>query len=215
MEQGDGLFPELAENEQETKLDKVYLKAAIEALIFACGDSSIKANKIAEVLEIKEETVLELVSQLKKSFDEEDRGIVISEVAEGYQIHTKPEFFEVIAKSTEKRETKLSAAALETLAIIAFKQPITRLEIENIRGVKIDKLIYLLIDRLLVKELGRKNALGRPILYGTTDEFLMCFGLKSLEDLPSIASLLPSDDSSDEQNEININENILLDENIN
>lgn len=212
MSREGSLFPELVEEVQEENIDRVYLKAAIEALIFACGDGSIKASRIAELLEVKEEIVLEIISELKKSFDEEDRGIVISEVAEGYQMHTKSEFFELIAKSTEKRETKLSAAALETLAIIAFKQPITKLEIENIRGVKIDKLIHMLIDRLLVKELGRKNALGRPILYGTTEEFLLCFGLKSLKDLPALTNLLPNEVSSDEQEDLNEQENIMLDE---
>ena len=213
MTQEDSLFPELVEEVPEENIDRVYLKAAIEALIFACGDGSVKASRIAEVMEVREEIVLEIISELKKTFDAEDRGIVISEVAEGYQMHTKSEFFELIAKSTEKRETKLSTAALETLAIIAFKQPITKLEIENIRGVKIDKLIYMLMDRMLVKELGRKNALGRPILYGTTEEFLLCFGLKNLEDLPALASLLPDDVSSNEQEDV-IEENILLEENI-
>ncbi|MPN64529.1 Segregation and condensation protein B [bioreactor metagenome] len=117
----------------------------------------------------------------------ENRGVTIIEVAGGYQMCTKPELMPIVEKLAGVQETRLSSAAMETLSIVAFRQPITKQEIENIRGVKVDKVLVTLLDRGLINEVGRKEALGRPILYGTTNDFLKCFGLKSLQDLPDLS----------------------------
>jgi segregation and condensation protein B len=166
-----------------------HLKKHVEALLFASGEP-LSARRIADILDIAEEHVLLLVEQLHDDMRNSDRGLTIVEIAGGYQLCTLPELASVVEKLAQTRESRLSSAAMETLAIIAFKQPVTRQEIENIRGVKVDKLLSTLMERNLVKELGRKEVIGRPILYGTTAEFLQCFGLKSLEDLPPLSEFL-------------------------
>lgn len=167
-----------------------HLQGAIEALLFASGQP-LPAAKIAQILDIHVDHVHALIGEMTDSMISEQRGLIIVEVAGGYQLCTKPSLVDIVSKLAEIQDSKLSAAALETLAIIAFKQPVTKQEIENIRGVKADRVITTLLDRALIKEVGRKEAIGRPILYGTTNEFLQCFGLKSLDDLPDIADLLP------------------------
>jgi segregation and condensation protein B len=167
-----------------------HLQAHIEALLFASGEP-LAARKMAEILEIPESQVELLVGQLVEEMDRLERGLTIRKVADGYQMCTKSELAPVLKRLVEQQESKLSLAAMETLSIIAFKQPITKPEIEGIRGVKIDRVLSNLLERQLIKELGRKEALGRPILYGTTDEFLKCLGLNSLKDLPPLAELMP------------------------
>ncbi|TWH48981.1 SMC-Scp complex subunit ScpB [Sporomusa sp. KB1] len=167
-----------------------HLWGAIEALLFASGQP-LPPEKIAGILNISIEEVHTLTNDMATSMADEKRGLTIVEVAGGYQLCTKPIWFSIVSKLAEIQDSRLSAAALETLAIVAFKQPVTRQEIEGIRGVNADRVIATLLDRFLIKEIGRKEAVGRPILYGTTNEFLQCFGLKSLDDLPAIASLVP------------------------
>ncbi|MPM69001.1 Segregation and condensation protein B [bioreactor metagenome] len=166
-----------------------HLKGHVEALLFASG-GPVPLAKIAQVLEIEIENVRLLLAQLNEDLTDSNRGLTIVEVAGGYQLCTKPELSEIVERLANVRETKLSTAAMETVAVIAFKQPITKQEIEAIRGVKVDKPLATLIDRGLVRELGRKETIGRPILYGTTDDFLQCFGLKSLAELPPLPDLL-------------------------
>lgn len=173
-----------------------HMCGAIEALLFASGQP-LPADKLAELLNLHIEQVHTLISALTAAMTEEERGLTIVEVAGGYQLCTKPQLAGVVGKLAEVQDSRLSAAALETLAIIAFKQPVTRQEIESIRGVKADRVITTLLDRLLIREVGRKETIGRPILYGTTNEFLQCFGLKSLDELPAIASLLPETSLAD------------------
>jgi segregation and condensation protein B len=163
-----------------------HLKGHVEALLFASGEP-LPLGQLAQILEIPPEQLKLLLEEMKEDMIHTMRGVTIVEVAGGYQLCTKPELTEVIAKLDYPNETKLSPAALETLAIIAFKQPVTRQEIENLRGVKIDRVLNTLLDRKLIKEQGRKEAIGRPILYGTTDDFLRCFGLNCLRDLPALA----------------------------
>lgn len=167
-----------------------HLQGAIEALLFANGQP-LPAAKIAQILDIHVDHVHALIVEMTGIMVSEQRGLTIVEVAGGYQLCTKPSLVDIVSKLAELQDSKLSAAALETLAIVAFKQPVTKQEIESIRGVKADRVITTLLDRTLIKEVGRKEAVGRPILYGTTNEFLQCFGLNSLDDLPAIASLLP------------------------
>lgn len=165
-------------------------KKHIEALLFASGNP-ITANKIAQIIDVPIEHVELLIGQLILEMADDNRGLTIVRIADGYQLCTKPELSATLKKLVQVQDTKLSLAAMETLSIIAFKQPITKQEIESIRGVKVDKVLAKLLEFQLIKEVGRKEAIGRPILYGTTDEFLKSFGLNSLQELPSLAELLP------------------------
>ena len=159
------------------------LKGHVEALLFINGDP-VPAGQLADILNVDKVNIEEIVIQLKEDMDTSERGLTIIKVAGGYQLCTKPELAAIVEKMAQVLDNKLSVPAMETLSIIAFKQPITKQEIENIRGVRVDRVLMKLIDRLLVKELGRKKVIGRPILYGTTEEFLKCFGLDNIEDLP-------------------------------
>ena len=129
---------------------------------------------------------------LEESYNEENRGLCLRKVAGGYQLCAKPQHYALLKQLERVQEVKLSAAAMETLAIVAFKQPVTRGEMEAIRGVKVDGVVNTLLEYGLICEAGRKEALGRPILYATTDKFLLTFGLNSLKDLPA----LPDEESS-------------------
>ena len=164
------------------------LKGNLEALLFVNGDP-LSLKRIAEILEVDQENVKLLLAQLIQDMNQQERGLTIIEVAGGYQLCTKPHLAGFLEKLVQIKENKLSIPALETLSIIAFKQPITKQEIEAIRGVRVDKVLANLLERNLIKELGRKAAIGRPIIYGTTEVFLKCFGLKSLEDLPELPEL--------------------------
>ncbi len=180
--------------EQEKRL------SALEALLFAAG-KPLGIGEIAELMTMEKPQVWELVSTLQQRYQAEDRGLMIREVAGGFQLVTKPEHYELLTQLEQSKEIKLTNAALETLAIVAFKQPVTRAEIEAIRGVKAEKVVNTLLDLDLINEVGRKKALGNPILYGTTEQFLETFGLPSLEDLPQIqeSALEEEDELSDEQ----------------
>lgn len=169
-----------------------HLKGHIEALLFAAGDP-VTADRLAEILELDELTVISLIDEIKAETDSDTRGLTIVEVAGGYQMCTKPELASVVDKLAEAPDSRLSPAALETLSIVAFRQPVTKPEIEAIRGVKVDGVVNTLLDRRLIREMGRKDVIGRPILYGTTDEFLKCFGLKNLAELPDLSNLLADD----------------------
>jgi len=154
----------------------------IEALIFA-APYPLSAKEISEIIELDLDTVNRIVALIKDRYQES--GFILRKVAEGYQFVTRPELAPWIEKLGRPIITApLSAAALETLAIIAYQQPITRSEIEQIRGVNSESAINTLIERELVTELGRREGLGRPIIYGTTDKFLLEFNLASLDDLP-------------------------------
>jgi segregation and condensation protein B len=166
-------------------MDYDKLKGVIEGLLFISGDEGIDAKQISEIIEVPEETVVDLIEDMKADFRRSGRGIQIVEVAKAYQLTTLPEhvpYFEKLA--TSPNQSSLSQAALETLAIIAYKQPITRSEIEEIRGVKCEKALNTLLSKQLIREAGRAESVGRPILYATTKEFLEHFGLRQLSDLP-------------------------------
>lgn len=165
-------------------------KAIIEGLLFAAGDGGLSLKQIAIVLEISEEQAISVLDELKADYSKADRGIQLIELAGVYQLATKKEHAPYLKKLVEAPgSSSLSQAALETLAIIAYRQPITRAEIEEIRGVKSDKPLQTLIAKALVKEIGRAEGTGRPILYGTTKEFLDYFGLKTIEELPPLPEL--------------------------
>lgn len=162
-------------------------KGIIEGLIFASGDEGITVKEIAKVIEIPEKTIEHLIEELKFDYEHIHRGITIMQSNEVYHLTTKPEHNEYYKKWMQNPKTsRLSQATLETLAIIAYRQPITRVEIEEIRGVNSDYAVQNLLARSLIESVGRKEGVGRPILYGTTKEFLIYFGLSSLEDLPTL-----------------------------
>lgn len=164
------------------------LKSYVEALLFVSGDP-LPAGRIAEILSIDKINVEDLIGRLKEEMDQSDRGLTLIKVAGGYQLCTKSELAPVLEKLVQVMDNKLSVPTLETLSIIAFKQPITKQEIESIRGVRVDRIVTRLVERALIKEVGRKEVIGRPILYGTTEEFLKCFGLDHIDDLPSLPDL--------------------------
>ncbi len=167
------------------------MRAVIEGLLFAAGDEGLHLREMAEILEVDVETVSKTLRRMQEDWKKEGRGLQIVEVAKVFQLTTVPElapYFERMARSPNR--SQLTRAALETLAIIAYRQPITRAEIEEIRGVKCDKTIQSLQRKGLVKEVGRAEGVGRPILFGTTREFLEYFGLNHLEELPLPETLL-------------------------
>ncbi|WML30816.1 SMC-Scp complex subunit ScpB [Neobacillus sp. OS1-32] len=160
----------------------------LESLLFAAGDEGLTLKQIAEVLEIDELEANDVIEDLRQEYAaNENRGIIIVQLAGTYQLATKKENADYLKKLVDSPNTStLSQAALETLAIIAYKQPITRAEIEEIRGVKSERPLHTLMAKALIKEVGRAEGTGRAILYGTTKEFLDYFGLKSLEELPAL-----------------------------
>lgn len=162
------------------------IQCAIEGILFAAGEP-VKTAKLAAVLETDIEAVEEAVKVLKYNYDTELRGVMIIEIDGGYQLCSRPEYYSYIQEILgEQRRQALSNAAMEALAIIAYKQPITRGQVEYIRGVNSDGAINRLVERDLIEEMGRLDAPGRPILYGTTQNFLRCFGLKNPKDLPEV-----------------------------
>ncbi|HEX8472854.1 MAG TPA: SMC-Scp complex subunit ScpB [Pyrinomonadaceae bacterium] len=162
------------------------LMSIIEALIFV-SDEPLQVKMIADVLDEERGWVAVAVEELAKEFNERNGGLIMREVAGGWQIATRPEYHEHIRAFLKSRPSaKLSLAALETLAVIAYKQPITVPEILEIRGVQSSSAIKTLLDKRLIVAKGRKETVGRPMLYGTSKEFLLQFGLKDLSELPSI-----------------------------
>ncbi len=162
--------------------------AVLEAVLFAAGDPITK-EQLANVLQLEVIQVTDLMEEFQSELDQGRRGLTLRQVAGGWQLVTRPEYYPIIEKLSEVSEKKLSTPAMETLSIIAFKQPITKQEIEHIRGVRVERALAKLLEMELICEKGRKKAVGHPILYGTTESFLKCFGLNNLEDLPDLPSL--------------------------
>lgn len=160
------------------------LLGALEAALFAAGEP-VSVAELAALLQLEKPQVWEMLASLREACQRPERGLMLREVAEGFQLVTKPEYYELLSRLGRTKEVRLTNAAMETLAIIAFKQPVTRAEMEAIRGVKVDGVVNTLLDLGLIAEAGRKKALGNPILYATTERFLTVFGLASLKDLPS------------------------------
>lgn len=162
------------------------LKGAVEALLFSAG-KSLELGEISSALNHDRETVRRVIEDMMLSYEQEDRGIRIRKLENSYQLCSKEEYYEdLIRYLSRPKKYSLSQVMLETLSIIAYKQPVTRQEIEKIRGVKCDHAINKLIEYSLVCEVGRLDAVGRPIVFGTTEEFLRCFGVDSVQDLPQL-----------------------------
>ncbi len=175
------------------------LKAVIEGLLFASGDEGVTIKTLSHILEVTGQVVEHILDELNYDYEHTARGIMIMHSHGVYHLTTKPEHSYYFKKLLETPQTtKLSQAALETLAIIAYKQPITRIEIEEIRGVNSDRPVQTLVARSLVEEVGRKDAIGRPVLFGTTKDFLTYFGLTSLEELPPFPETVDTDDIEQE-----------------
>jgi len=168
--------------------------------MFAAGDEGLSLKQITAVLEVDEIKANEIVTELQQDYeDDENRGITIVQLAGVYQLATKKEHADYLKKLVESPGTAhLSQAALETLAIVAYKQPITRAEIEEIRGVKTERPLHTLSSRALIKEVGRAEGTGRAILYGTTKEFLDYFGLKNISELPPLPDHIEDDELQDD-----------------
>ena len=156
----------------------------IEAILFVSGEP-VQLGAVARALEVTELEVSAAADELASDYDYNRRGICLKRFGSHIQLSTRPDYAPQIEKLLQPiQKQSLSQAALETLAVVAYKQPVTRLDIEAVRGVKCDYSVQSLMNKGLIEEVGRKETLGRPILYGTTDAFLSHFGLTSLEDLP-------------------------------
>ena len=175
-------------------------KAVLEGLLFVVGEEGLTLEQIEAVLEIDEEAAKNLIMELKKDYEDESRGLRIDFLGNRFKITTKFEHKEYYQKLLENPETNtLSQAALETLAIIAYNEPITRVQVDAIRGVASAPIIRKLVAKGFVKEGGRSELPGRPILYETTNEFLDYFGLSSTEDLPNIEEIVKEDQEEIEE----------------
>ncbi|MFC5650865.1 SMC-Scp complex subunit ScpB [Paenibacillus solisilvae] len=177
------------------------LKSIIEGLLFMAGDEGLTKKQLSDILELDAAVAVDLTNDLMKDLKQKKRGIQISLVAGAYRLTTNPAhapYFERMAYSPTR--SSLSQAALETLSIVAYRQPITRIEIEEIRGVKCERPLHSLVAKDLIEEVGRAEAIGRPILYGTTRSFLDYFGLAGIEALPKPGAEV--EDSLDEQTQL-------------
>ncbi|SDP45441.1 SMC-Scp complex subunit ScpB [Halobacillus sp. SY10] len=169
-------------------------KAITEGLLFAAGEEGITKKKLTDLLELDAKTFKTLLEEMMKDYQSKNRGLTIMDSQGTLHLTTKPEHASYYKRLLDSPgSTRLSQAALETLAIIAYQQPITRIEVDDLRGVKSDRAIQTLVNRSLIEEKGRKDAIGRPILYGTTKDFLIYFGLTSIEELPPLSELKQSE----------------------
>ncbi|MGG4104270.1 SMC-Scp complex subunit ScpB [Paenibacillus lautus] len=180
-------------------MDYPKLKSIIEGLLFLSGEEGLSVRQIAEITEQSDGLVGEALEDMKEEWERYERGIQIVQIAGSYKIATLAEhapYFERLAYSPSR--SSLSQAALETLSIVAYRQPITRVEIEDIRGVKAERAIHTLVSKGLIEEVGRAEAIGRPILYGTTKSFLEYFGLANIKDLPEPSQFEDNDNLEEE-----------------
>lgn len=162
------------------------LKGRIEAILFVAGDA-VGIRDLAKALRIEEKELKEALKMIGSEYDYEQRGFMLKRFGDKVQLATRPLYSEDVLRLLQPvQQQSLSQAAMETLAVVAYKQPVTRAEVEQIRGVKCDYSLQSLMMKGLIQEAGRKDTIGRPILYATTDMFLSHFGIQSLEDLPPL-----------------------------
>ena len=170
-------------------MERQQQEAVIEAILFTMGES-VEISRLAAVLETDKKEVKEILEEMQKKYEAEERGITLMQFEDSVQLSTKPQLYEYLIKIAKTpRKMVLTDTVIETLSIIAYKQPVTKQEIERIRGVSCDHAINKLLEYDLITELGRLDAPGRPLLFGTTEQFLRCFGVKSLEELPELTTL--------------------------
>lgn len=183
--------PAQAVEEQEEKkvLSEKEAEAVIEAILFTMGDT-VEIGKLAEVTGMDVRAAKKVLKKMEQRYQAEDRGIMLTQFDNAVQLCTKPETYEYLIKIAKNpKKIVLTDTVIETLSIIAYKQPVTRLDVENIRGVNCDHAINKLLEYDLITELGRLDAPGRPILFGTTEQFLRTFGVKTLEELPELSTV--------------------------
>ncbi len=167
-------------------MNKEKLKSAVEAIIFACG-TPVEAERIAQALEIQSSEVVEICEQLKNDYEKRNSGIRIVRLSESYQMCTVEEYADPIRTVMDiRRNTPLSQAASEVLAVIAYNQPVTKAFVEQVRGVDCSGVVASLVARQLIEEKGRLELPGRPLVYGTTEHFLRCFNISSIDELPPL-----------------------------
>ena len=184
------------------------MEAVVEAILFTMGES-VEVSRIAKVIEQNTETTRKIIRNLKDKYDAEDRGICIIELEDSYQMCTNKEMYEYLIRiAKQPKRYVLTDVVLETLSIIAYKQPITKLEIERIRGVKSDHAVNKLIEYNLVAEVGRMDSPGRPILFGTTEEFLRRFSVQSVDELPGVTPEKVEDFKAEAEEEIQLKLNL-------
>jgi segregation and condensation protein B len=171
------------------------LRSILESLLFAVGDPIPLARFLQVLPGYEKRDVVRALSELGDEYARDERGFRLQQVAGGYQLRTSPANSDFVKALLAERPVRLTRASLETLAVIAYRQPVTRPEIEAIRGVDVDAVLTTLCERRLVRVLGRKDVVGRPLLYGTTPEFLETFGLKDLASLPTLEELGASADA--------------------
>lgn len=177
-------------------------QAVIEAILFSMGESVSKKQLMA-ALDIPEDLFFYLIDQLKRKYNRKDSGIRLLELDGSYQLCTRPEYYDQLIKIVNQpKKPKLTDVMMETLSIIAYKQPVTKQEIEAIRGVKCDHPVNKLLEYNLIREAGRLDAIGRPILFRTTEEFLRCFGVGSIKELPEIEQDKVEDFKQEAQEEV-------------
>ena len=170
-------------------MDRQEEKAILEAILFTMGES-VEIARLAAVIEEDKNTTRQLLMEMKEEYDQKSGGITLIELEDSFQMCTRAEMYEYLIKIAKTpRKYVLTDTLLETLSIIAYKQPITRAEIEKIRGVSCDHAVNRLVEFGLIAEVGRMDAPGRPLLFGTTEEFLRSFGVKSLEELPELSAV--------------------------
>ncbi len=170
-------------------MEREKAKAVIEAVLFAMGES-VEINRLAAVIEEDTKTTKQILDEMAAEYEKDTRGIQLTQFEDAVQLCTKAEMYEYLVKIAKApRKMTLTDTVIETLSIIAYKQPVTRVEIEKVRGVSCDHAINKLLEYDLITELGRLDAPGRPLLFGTTEQFLRCFGVKSLEELPEMSTV--------------------------
>ena len=186
LDLGEQDYMEQQEMEQQISMEDQKAESILEAILFAMGEA-VEVSRLAEVLEMKEKEVRKLLNHMQDRYQQENRGIALTWLEDSVQLCTKAEMYEYLIKIAKTpRKMTLTETVLETLSIVAYKQPVTRVEIERIRGVSCDHAINKLLEYDLICELGRLDAPGRPLLFGTTEQFLRCFGVTSIDDLPEI-----------------------------
>lgn len=185
-------------------MNNEFLEAAIEAILFSLGEP-VSLEKISSVLEVETNKIKQIIETMKTKYEKVSSGIRLIELDKAYQLCTKNEYFDVISKIVNvPKKHVITDVLMETLSIVAYKQPITRQEIEQIRGVSCVHAINKLIEYNLIAEIGRLDAVGKPILFGTTIDFLRCFGVSSMDDLPVITADKIEDFKQQAMEEVNV-----------
>lgn len=195
-------------NMESSKNEIVKPEAVLEAILFTMGES-VELSRLAEVIGESGERTKEILTAMQENYEKDDRGLTLIWLEDSVQLCTKGQMYEYLIKIAKTpRRFVLTDTLLETLSIVAYKQPVTRLEIERIRGVSCDHAVNRLVEFNLITEVGRLDAPGKPLLFGTTEEFLRSFGVKSLEDLPELNAVQVEEFKQQAEEEINLQLNV-------